>query len=191
MGMGGGLSGGYREGGVKGALVGGAVGGAAWLGGAMIAAAIVPLGLPVLIGLGFASAAAAKWTTRQVFGAQTVEKFRAEMTKTTCEQIDRHVAETGIETQTFALVQATFATLSSKADDELEVTLRNTEKTIDEMRLKRERNETLDETQTKRFGDIRKKTQKILAQANNLNDQLTQHINGADVSVSATATASA
>ncbi len=180
LGMGGGLSGGYREGGLNGALLGGAVGGATWLTGLGMASMLIPgvAALPVLIGLGFAGAGAARWATRQVFGAKTVLTFRQELVRTFCVQIDAHVKQTNIEKHTFDLVKSTFGSLSRGAGQEIEAALTSTEKTLDELRLKRERNETLDETQQQRFQSIRQKTQNILAQAQNLNDQLTKQVAG-------------
>ena len=175
MGFGGAYTG-YQVAGWKGA----AAGGAASIGvgiGTAIALTVVAgtvLALPVLIVGTLLALPAGSWLTKKIFGGEKIKTFRESLKKQVLENLERQLAAGSVEQKIIQEIDRVFDDLKTKIHREVEATLSDTEKTLQELRLKRERDEVLSETERRRLYKMRRETLKIQKRAAKLNDLLLQ-----------------
>ena len=167
---------GYKVAGWKGAAAG--AGASIGIGvGTLIAAGLVAgtfLVLPLLIVGTLAALPAGAWISRKIFGGETVKKFRENFKAKMLENLEQQINAQSIEQKIIAEVENAFKDLKSKIHSEVEATLNDTEKTLLELRTKRERNEILSETERQQLFKMRRETLKIKRRAEKLNDLLLQ-----------------
>ncbi len=175
MGLGGAYTG-YQVAGWKGA----AAGGAASIGvgiGTAIALTVVAgtvLALPVLIVGTLLALPAGSWITKKIFGGGKIKTFRESLKKQVLENLERQLAAGGVEQKIIQEIDRVFDDLKNKIHREVEATLSDTEKTLQELRSKRERDEILSETERRQLYKMRRETLKIQKRAEKLNNLLLQ-----------------
>ncbi|HRH43112.1 MAG TPA: dynamin family protein [Pyrinomonadaceae bacterium] len=173
MGLGG-MYTGYQVAGAKGMLTGGV----ASLGvgiGTMVALGVVAgtfLALPVLIIGTLLALPAGSWLTKKFFGEEKVKAFRENLKKQTLEGLEAQFAQGGIEKKIIAEIDNAFDALKDKIHTEVEATLQDTEKTLADLRLKRERDEILSDSERRQLYKMRRETMIIQKRAEKLNDLL-------------------
>lgn len=173
---------GYKVAGWKGIATGGAAMIATNIG-TMIAVGLVSsfaaafAGPILIIGI-ISSYFAGGWLTKVIFGDEKIKRFRENFKKTTLEQIDRHLTEQGTREQVLQQIKETFLNLKEKAHQEIESTLSDTQETLYATRAKRERDETLSETEKARLAELREKVQEIRERAGELNKLLVSQLLG-------------
>ena len=167
---------GYKVAGWKGAAAG--AGASIGVGvGTLIAVGLVAgtvLALPVLIIGTVAALPAGAWIARKLFGGESVTKFRENFKKKMLENLEQQIAAQSVEQKIVAEVDTAFNDLKRKIHSEVEATLSDTEKTLIELRAKRERDEILSETERQQLFKMRRETLKIKERAEKLNDLLLQ-----------------
>ncbi|MEP6925036.1 MAG: dynamin family protein, partial [Pyrinomonadaceae bacterium] len=167
---------GYKVAGWKGAAAG--AGASIGIGvGTLIAAGLVAgtfLVLPLLIVGTLAALPAGAWISRKIFGGESVKKFRENFKLKMLENLEQQINAQSVEQKIIAEVDNAFNDLKSKIHSEVEATLNDTEKTLSELRSKRERNEILSETERQQLFKMRRETLIIKRRAEKLNDLLLQ-----------------
>jgi GTPase Era involved in 16S rRNA processing len=166
----GGIWSGYREGGVKGAFVGAGV--SFGVSGLLLGIVGLPITWPVIIAVGLLSAFTGGWLTRKIFGKGQVENFKENLKKVMTEEISKQLQTSGYRQKVNDQITETFYALKNKVHRDVDSILNNTENTLVELRGKRERDETLTETEQKELHEIRQKTQAILDNAQRINEEM-------------------
>lgn len=130
------------------------------------------LALPVLIIGTLAALPAGGWLTRKMFGDEGVKKFREQFKKTVLENLEQQLSAQSVEQKIIAEVDKAFNELKDKIHLEVESTLNDTEKTLEELRAKRGRDEILSGTELQQLTKMKRETVKIRKRAAKLNDLL-------------------
>lgn len=167
---------GYKVAGWKGAAVG--AGASIGVGiGTVLAIGLVAgtvLALPVLILGTVAALPAGAWLARKVFGGDQVTKFRENFKNKMMENLEQQITASSVEHKIIAEIDKAFGDLKKKIHSEVEATLNDTEKTLNELRLKRERDEIVGDHERLQLFKMRRETLKIKKRAEKLNDLLLQ-----------------
>ncbi len=178
MGFGGAYTG-YQVAGAKGALTGGV----ASLGvgiGTVVALGVVAgtvLALPVVIIGTLLALPAGSWLTRKIFGNEKLKTFRENLKKQTIESLEQQIATGGVEEKIIAEIDNVFDDLKDKIHMEVEANLKDTEKTLTDLRSKRERDEIMSESERRQLFKMRREIMVIQKRAEKLNDLLLQITN--------------
>lgn len=169
---------GYREAGAKGAAVG-AVGtlGAATAAGLVAGMISLPLTLPVLAAISILSMFSGGWLTKKVFGGDQVANFKANFKEGAVQEIEKQLRENRTDQKVYEQISDIFDALKQKVRQEVEALLNDTQKTLTDLRAKRERDEIVTEHQKQELNKITTETQRILGNAQRMSEQLIQQIN--------------
>lgn len=176
----GGMYYGYKQAGLKGVVVGGvgSLGGAMaanFIGNVIFAATgLSILGWPILIGVGLAGAFAGKKAVEVFFRksqdnvVKFKDAFKEQLSKSIAEQRDSREMEKSI---TKAIVEV-FNGLSDEMHNETEKILKNTEKTLEDLKNQRLKNEAVAEQELEKRDRIAKSVVEISNRASELSKQL-------------------
>ena len=179
----GGIWSGYREAGLKGALVGGVTSAATLAGvgvGLGVALAIIgapitgPLILAATVFGGIASIFTGRAVTQKVFGAERVENFKKAYKETIVEQIGQHLLTERIDLKVDGSVSDAYAALKEKILSEVDARVDQTQSTLDELRRKKTRDESMTEHRRQDLTKLVVEVEGIKKRAHRLSDQLVE-----------------
>jgi len=161
----------------------GAVGG--FLGGgvlvSLLPAVINPVVGIVLLGTWlFASGWSGNWLVGKVFGKghdRTIEQFKADYLEAKIEKIIDQLQSLEFKKQIDVQITTTFATLKQQIQTEVDELLDNTQSTLSDLRIRRERDEALTTTETQELKKMLTITQQIQGNAQRLSSELVQIMN--------------
>jgi predicted GTPase len=169
----GGVIAGYMEGGAKGAAVGGAAGfGAALSTGVVLLWLGLPLTWPVTIPLGILAAFTGKAVVRSVFQGQRIEKFRESYKEHILKQIDEQIKSKNLGADIQKHVQITYNAIKERLLGELDVSMEQTRKTLDNLRSQKARKELKAEHDMRESEDLRLEIQRIRTRNQALSDHV-------------------
>lgn len=134
----GGIVTGFKEHGVKGALTGGAAGlGAGIAAELLIGALAIPISWPVIIGIGLLSSFAGRGAVRALFGRSeknssgvSVNNFRSALKNNVVKMVDDMRNSEDLETSVREQIDTGFTAVKNKVEEETEKLLKDTEKTL-------------------------------------------------------------
>lgn len=177
----GGIWSGYREAGMKGALLGGVTSvatlGAVGFGVGVVLAIIgAPLTGPILLAAtafgGIVSIFTGRAVTQKVFGAERVENFKTAYRENLVQQIDQHLLAERIDVKVDGSVSEAYAALKEKILSEVDARVEQTQSTLDELRRKKARDESLSEHRRQELTKLVVEVEGIKKRAHRLSDQL-------------------
>ena len=130
--------------------------------------------IPTLI-IGAVSAIGFKHFFKQS-GTKTLENFKIKYEEAVVEEIEKQLALNPPYQKVNDSISEIFNTIKQKISQEAETLLQNMQNTLNDLRGKKERNETLNESKLEEFKQIRIESQKILDNAHNVSDKIMQAI---------------
>lgn len=171
----GGIWSGFKAAGIKGGVIG-AAGSFGTLFGAGILAGLIgfPLTWPVVIAASVVSVFTGGWLTKLVFGGEQVEVFKENYKEAILKDIEKQLKSNPINHKVEEHISASFDHLKQTLSQEVEALLDNTQNTLTELNGKRQRNETLTETESKELDEMRAETEKILGSAQRRSQELVE-----------------
>lgn len=174
----GGIWSGYRAAGAKGAMVG-AVGslGTAFAGGVVLAVLSLPVSFPAIIAVSIVSIFTGGWLAKAVFKGSRVEHFKEQFKKRVSEELDHQLKPAEIRRMVEDQVKTAFTALHTKVANETGALLRDVQENLHTLQVRRQRQESLSETEHRELLDIRSSTEKILGGAQRLSQQLVKILN--------------
>ncbi|MGC1307219.1 MAG: dynamin family protein [Phormidesmis sp.] len=169
---------GYQHAGLKGAAVGAAgTYGTAFAAYMMAFAIGFPVTLPVCAVLGVISAFTGGWLSKVVFGTEQVGNFKASYKEGVSREIEKQLREGFVSQKVYGQVTNLFDMLKKKVREDVESLLDDTQRTLVDLRAKRERDEMMTEHEHQEMVSMSNETQRILGNAQRLSKQLIQKIN--------------
>ena len=130
--------------------------------------------IPTLI-IGAVSAIGFKHFSKQS-GTKTLENFKIKYEEAVIKEIEKQLALNPPHQKVNDSISEIFNTIKQKISQEAETLLQNMQNTLNDLRGKKERNETLNESKLEDLKQIRVESQKILDNAHNVSDKIMQAI---------------
>lgn len=150
-----------------------------WLAFGALALGLGPVGAVAVMftavgGIAIVSRVIGQQLAERVFADDRVEQFRRSYKEAALVQIDQqfNAQYPAIERQFFDAIDATFATLKQEVRRELGGSIETTQRTLDELRSQRERNETLTDVRLQNLDRLQAETLRIVGKAHGLSSQL-------------------
>jgi hypothetical protein len=158
----GGVISGYKHAGLVGAATGGAASMAATVVAGMIAGVIgLPLTLPVLIGASLIGFFGGDRVTKMIFKGNRAKNFKEKAIDQTLKQIDDMHMEADMTRSVRAYVTETFDGLTKLVSSDVDAVIENTQRTLDQLSLQKERQDVLSSEQIRELDQIEARTKKI------------------------------
>ncbi|WP_276948890.1 dynamin family protein [Enterocloster lavalensis] len=176
----GGIVSGFQEQGVKGAVTGGIAGlGAGLAVEAVLAAVAMPITWPMVIGIGLISSFAGRGAVRAIFGSKTpqtsvvtVDQFRSALRDSALSMVEGQKSSRDLERLVDQQINSGFAAIKEKLETETENVLRDTEKTLGDIREQfLQRNMEADQTR-RELGELAKKVQAVAEHVKDVDSQI-------------------
>ena len=184
--VGGGFVAGYRQAGFKGALVGGGAGIALGMTTATLAAAVgiamalplLPLALAVMAASGLASYLGGGWVAGALFGGDRVENFKDNFKHGMHQQLEHFFNTQRVEVvqRLDEQIDQAYAVLKQNIKAELGDPVTQTQQTLDDLRAKRARSETLTERDLQELSEMRDQCRAIQERAHSGSQRLREMI---------------
>jgi hypothetical protein len=176
----GGIWSGYRQAGLAGAVTGGVTTFAATYAAAMVAAVIgLPITLPVAIGAALIGFFGGDRVTKLIFKGARAKTFKENAITQTLKQIDDMNLESTLAVAVRKYVQQTFDRLTQMVSKDIDSVIENTQRTLDQLALQKERQEVLTQEQSRELDQIGERTRTILERAKIINNMLVARAAGA------------
>jgi len=176
----GGVVAGYKQAGIAGALTGGAVAYGALYAAATVATLIgLPLTLPVLFAAGLVGFFSGDKITKALFTGSRAKSFKEKAIEQTVKQIGEMRLEADMVRSTRTYVDDVFNRLSQSVSTNVDAVIANTQSTLDELALRKERQEVLTEEQVRDLDQIELRTKAIQDRTASVNKLLTARMAGA------------
>lgn len=183
----GGLFIGFREAGIKGALLGGLTGLTAWVatsvvlvsafaGGAFLSAA----GLCIMAIAGLAGTFTGKFSVDKFLVQERIDKFKASFKSQVKRQFHEMKINSDFTETVRKQVYTSFSTLKEGIEEETEVILKDTQKTLDELNEQKTRKKEISDSEKMRLQSIAEYTGSLLAETYNLHKSLADAVMGED-----------
>lgn len=176
----GGIVSGFQEQGVKGAVTGGIAGlGAGLAVEAVLAAVAMPITWPMVIGIGLISSFAGRGAVRAIFGSKTpqasvvtVDQFRSALRDSAMSMVEGQKSSRDLERLVDQQINTGFAAIKEKLETETENVLRDTEKTLGDIREQfLQRNMEADQTR-RELGELAKMVQAVAEHVKDVDSQI-------------------
>lgn len=183
----GGLFIGFREAGIKGALLGGVTGLTAWVatsvvlvsafaGGAFLSAA----GLCIMAIAGLAGTFTGKFSVDKFLVQERIDKFKASFKSQVKKQFHEMKINSDFTETVRKQVYTSFSTLKEGIEEETEVILKDTQKTLDELNEQKTRKKEISDSEKMKLQGIAEYTGSLLAETYNLHKSLADAVMGED-----------
>ena len=178
----GGLFVGFREAGVKGALLGGASGfvgfcatfyAAAYLAGFLGIAAAGPVTLCIMAIAGLAGTFTGKLSVDKLLVQERIDKYKNSFKNAVSKQFHEMRISSDFSETVRQQVFASFEGLKKKIEDETEIILKDTQKTLDNLNQLKAERKTVSENEKVKLQNIAEYTGSLLAETYNLHHALT------------------
>ena len=178
----GGLFVGFREAGVKGALLGGASGfvgfcatfyAAAYLAGFLGIAAAGPVTLCIMAIAGLAGTFTGKLSVDKLLVQERIDKYKNSFKNSVSKQFHEMRISSDFSETVRQQVFASFEGLKKKIEDETEIILKDTQKTLDNLNQLKAERKTVSENEKVKLQNIAEYTGSLLAETYNLHHALT------------------
>lgn len=175
----GGLFIGFREAGIKGALLGGLTGLTAWVatsvvlvsafaGGAFLSAA----GLCIMAIAGLAGTFTGKFSVDKFLVQERIDKFKSSFKAQVSKQFHEMKINSDFTETVRQQVYTSFSSLKEGIEQETEVILKDTQKTLDELNEQKQRKKEFSDNEKMRLQNIAEYTGSLLAETYNLHKSL-------------------
>ncbi len=175
----GGLFIGFREAGIKGALLGGLTGLTAWVatsvvlvsafaGGAFLSAA----GLCIMAIAGLAGTFTGKFSVDKFLVQERIDKFKSSFKTQVSKQFHEMKINSDFTETVRQQVYTSFSSLKEGIEQETEVILKDTQKTLDELNAQKQRKKEFSDNEKMRLQNIAEYTGSLLAETYNLHKSL-------------------
>jgi len=184
--VGGGFVAGYRQAGLKGAVVGGGAGLAAGATAGIVAVAVattlalpmLPVALAAIAASGLASYFGGGWVAGALFGADRVENFKTNFKRAMHQQLDQFLNAQRVDVvqRLDEQIDQAYAALKQNVQAELGDPVEQTQQTLDDLRARRARSETLTERDLQELDKQRAQTRAIQERANSRSQRLREMI---------------
>ena len=168
----GGLYLGYREAGARGAAVGGLAGFGAAVGAGTVLFLLGAPMLPVVITMGVISAFTGKWTVLRTFKKDRIKKFKQTYQEHMLQEIDAFVQQQRLDVELNKQISNVYDALKERVLGELDAAMNQTRATLNQVRIQKERHETLAEHQGKEAQQLVDEVKNIRGRAQGLSRQL-------------------
>lgn len=114
------------------------------------------------------------WLTRKIFSRDQVQNFKANYKEAVFQEIEKQLKLNPVSQKVNDAISDAFTKLKQKVSQETETLLQDTQNTLHDLRGKKERDETLNQSQLEDFNQMRAETQKILDNAHKVSEKLIQ-----------------
>lgn len=173
----GGLFIGFREAGIKGALLGGASGLAVfsatvYLAGILGITAAGPAALVIMAVAGLAGTFAGKFSVDKLLVQERIDKYKASFKQSVKRQFHEMKINSDFTETVRQQVFASFQGLKSKIEDETEIILLDTQKTLDNLNQLKADRKNMSDNEKEKLHDIAEYTGALLAETYNLHKAL-------------------
>ena len=181
----GGLFIGFREAGIKGALLGGASGfvgffatfyAATYLAGFLGIAAAGPVALCLMAVAGFAGTFSGKFAVDKLLVQERIDKYKASFKQGVKKQFHEMKISSDFTETVRQQVFASFQGLKAKIEEETEIILLDTQKTLDSLNELKAERKTMSDNEKEKLQTIAEYTGSLLAETYNLNKILTDNM---------------
>lgn len=181
----GGLFIGFREAGIKGALLGGASGfvgffatfyAATYLAGFLGVVAAGPVALCLMAVAGFAGTFTGKFTVDKLLVQERIDKYKASFKQAVKKQFHEMKINSDFTETVRQQVFASFQGLKAKIEEETEIILLDTQKTLDSLNELKAEKKTMSDNEREKLQSIAEYTGSLLAETYNLHKTLTDNM---------------
>ncbi|MBP1550153.1 MAG: dynamin family protein [Oscillospiraceae bacterium] len=181
----GGLFIGFREAGIKGALLGGASGfvgffatfyAATYLAGFLGVVAAGPVALCLMAVAGFAGTFTGKFTVDKLLVQERIDKYKASFKQAVKKQFHEMKINSDFTETVRQQVFASFQGLKTKIEEETEIILLDTQKTLDSLNELKAEKKTMSDNEREKLQSIAEYTGSLLAETYNLHKTLTDNM---------------
>ncbi len=181
----GGLFIGFREAGIKGALLGGASGfvgfcatfyAAAYLAGFLGIAAAGPVTLCLMAVAGLAGTFTGKFSVDKLLTQERIDKYKANFKQSVKKQFHEMKINSDFTETVRQQVFASFQGLKSKIEEETEIILLDTQKTLDSLNQLKAEKKSMSDNEKEKLQTIAEYTGALLAETYNLHKALTDNM---------------
>lgn len=164
---------GYRIAGIKGALVGGVSGFGGAVGAGMLILSLgMPLTWPALLAMSVASVFTGNWLTKKIFAKDEIQKFKDGIKEAVIKQFNEMKYQGDFAKNVREQVNSAFDALKEKIENETETVLKDTQKTLEELKIKIERESILTDKEKEELKEVAISTAKIMETAHKITEQL-------------------
>ncbi len=177
----GGLFIGFREAGVKGALLGGLTGLTTWLATSFLLVTTMvggvflsPAGLCIMALAGFAGTFTGKFAVDKFLVQERIDKFKANVKASVSKQFHEMKINSDFTESVRKQVYNSFAGLKSQIEEETEIILKDTQKTLDDLNEVKQQKKTMSDNEKIRLQNIAESVGSMLAETYNLHKTLTE-----------------
>lgn len=176
----GGLFIGFREAGVKGALLGGLTGLTTWLATSFLLVTTVaggvflsPAALCVMALAGFAGTFTGKFAVDRFLVQERIDKYKSSMKASVKKQFHEMKINSDFTESVRQQVYGSFSGLKTQIEEETEIILKDTQKTLDDLNEKKQQKKTMSDNEKIRLQTIAENVGEMLAGTYNLHKALT------------------
>lgn len=174
----GGMWSGYKAAGVKGGVAGAVGSFGTFVGTGMLIALVgLPISWPVIIAAGVISIFTGGWLAKAIFPKDATENFKTNYKAEVLNQIDVQLKAQRVDRIVNDHITESFEALKRRVKEEVETALDQTQRNLDDLNLRRQRNETMTEGELANLEKIAIETQRILGHATRLEAQLAEIVN--------------
>ncbi|MGB0387812.1 MAG: dynamin family protein [Ardenticatenaceae bacterium] len=171
----GGIWSGYREAGIQGALTGGVASiGTLFAGGFLLGIVGLPITLPAVIALGIASVFTGQKFTRSIFGQRRVEQFKKNYEAEVLKRVQEQMSQNRIDIQVYDSIDNAYRLLKERIVGEVNALTEQAQKTLDDLRDKKARHETLSQQKRQQLQQTQTEVQTIRKKGFALSEQLVE-----------------
>ena len=177
----GGLFIGFREAGIKGALLGGLTGLTTWLATSFLlvttvvgGAFLTPAGLCILAFAGFAGTFTGKFAVDKLLVQERIDKFKVNVKANVKKQFHEMRINSDFTESVRQQVYNSFAGLKNQIEQETEIILKDTQKTLDNLNEVKQQKKTMSDNEKIRLQSIAENVGGMLAETYNLHKSLTE-----------------